>query len=79
LAARRGFNSLLIKVIDGDQQLFDIFKKLNFKHEATLKGHAVDMQGRIFDIHYLTFSLHRMWKAMEESFRSGDYTNREDL
>lgn len=79
LAARRGFNSLITKVIDGEKQLFEIFKKLNFQHEATLKNHAVDMEGKVYDIHFLTFSLHRMWKAIEESFRAADFTSREDL
>jgi len=79
LAARRGLNSLITKVIDGDQHLIDIFKKLNFKHQATLKQHAVDIKGNVFDVHLLTFSLHRMWQSIEESLRTGDFANREDL
>lgn len=69
-AARRGLNNLIARVLDGENDMLDIFKKIHFRHEATQKDHAVDRHGKTHDIFLLTFSLSRMWQDMEESIRS---------
>ena len=70
LAARRGHNNLIARLLDGETQMYEILKNLHFKHEATQKGHAVDQHDRTHDVHLMTFSLSKMWHDLEEAVRA---------
>lgn len=70
LAARRGLNNLIARVLDQETEKYQTLKKLHFKHEATQKGHAVDLHDNTHDVHLMTFSLSKMWRDMEEAIRS---------
>jgi L-amino acid N-acyltransferase YncA len=67
LAARRGLENLLSRVIECQVVTYETLKSLHFKHEATQKGHAVDLEGRLHDVLLMTFSLRQMWRDMEEA------------
>ena len=67
LAARLGLHTLIARVMDSQKGTFDTFRKLHFEHVATQKEHAIDMHGKLHDVHLLTFSLRMMWGAMEEA------------
>ena len=67
LAARRGLENLLARVVDCRKEAVQIFESLHFRHEASQKCHAVDMEGKPHDVHLLTFSLRKMWRDMEEA------------
>ena len=69
LAARRGLNNLIARVLDGETEMMEILKGLHFKHDATQKGHAVDLHGDRHDVHLLTFSLRKMWSDIEDEIR----------
>ncbi len=69
LAARRGLNNLIARVLDGETEMMEILKGLHFKHDATQKDHAVDMHGDKHDVHLLTFSLSKMWRDIEDEIR----------
>ena len=70
LAARRGLNNLIARVLDQETEKYQTLKKLHFKHEATQKNHAVDLHENTHDVHLMTFSLSKMWRDMEEAIRS---------
>lgn len=67
LAARRGLESLIARVVDCQCEACDIFESLHFEHEATLRNHAVDMEDNLHDVKLMTFSLRQMWRDMEEA------------
>jgi L-amino acid N-acyltransferase YncA len=67
LAARRGLENLISRVIECQLLAFETLRSLHFKHEATQKNHAVDMEGRLHDVRLMTFSLRQMWRDMEEA------------
>ena len=67
LAARLGLNTLLARVMEGQDELFRIFEGLHFRHEATQKKHVVDLEGNLRDLYHLTFDLRKMWSDMEHA------------
>ena len=69
LAARRGLNNLIARVLDGETEMMDILKDLHFRHDVTQKDHAVDLHGNRHDVHMLTFSLRKMWRDIEDEIR----------
>ena len=77
LAARRGLNHLIVKMMDKDAEMRAIFEEMNFMHEATQRGHAYDKAGNPHDIYVMSFSLRKMWNSLEEMVRSTDAFSRE--
>jgi RimJ/RimL family protein N-acetyltransferase len=77
LAARHGMNNVICHVLHDDEDMLGILKELNFTPEATLKNHAVDMHDNPHDVFVLTFSLRKMWQALEETVRKTDSFHRE--
>ena len=67
LAARLGLHTLIARVMDSQKGTFETFSNLHFDHVATQKDQAIDVQGRLHDVHLLTFSLRKMWGAMEDA------------
>jgi L-amino acid N-acyltransferase YncA len=72
LGARLGLNNLLARVMDNQKKTYEILTGLNFKHTATQKDHAADMEGKMHDVHLLTFSLKDMWRQMEYAIGEAD-------
>jgi RimJ/RimL family protein N-acetyltransferase len=77
LAARRGMNNIVVKLLAEDKDMFAVLKKLGFKAEATQKNHVTDHKNRSHDIHHMTFSLAKMWRDLENSLRSVNSPSRE--
>jgi RimJ/RimL family protein N-acetyltransferase len=66
LAARRGLNNVIARVLDGETWMIDTLRKLHFKHEATQKRHAVDLHDNQHDVLLMTYSLTKMWSDIED-------------
>ncbi|HUX08719.1 MAG TPA: hypothetical protein VMX35_15570 [Acidobacteriota bacterium] len=72
LGARLGLNNLIARVMDTQQKTYAILSDLHFKHAATQKDHACDADGKMHDVHLLTFSLKEMWRKMEDAIGEAD-------
>jgi L-amino acid N-acyltransferase YncA len=67
LAARKGLDNLIARVVDCQKEALEIYKSLHFELEATQKKHAVDLDGNLHDVYLMTFNLRKMWRDMEEA------------
>ncbi len=77
VAARRGLNNLIARILDGETWMYDTLRNLHFKHEATQKSHAVDLNDNQHDVHLMTFSLTRMWQDIENAIAESIASPRE--
>jgi hypothetical protein len=65
LAARKGFDRLLTRCMVTQTEIIDIFKRLHFTAEATLKNHVVDDDGVRRDLVLMTLDISNLWNEIQ--------------
>ena len=65
-ATLRGLKKLEVQVLDSQTGARIAFKHLGFREEARLRGHAMDLHGKLHDIIILTTDVYDPWRRMED-------------
>lgn len=65
-AITRGLKRIMGQMMEDQIGAIKAFEMLGFKREATLKGHAIDIEGNVHDIVVMTNETEEVWKTLEE-------------
>jgi RimJ/RimL family protein N-acetyltransferase len=65
-ASLLSLKKLEAQILDVQQGARTVFERFGFREEARLRGHALDLHGKVHDLVILTSAVDDLWKKMED-------------